>query len=544
MITKYKIIVLTLSLIYSNLIVYAAVSQDKNQIAIPLDTDISKQPDLITSEDDEFLEKCLSVGEVNDQVISMLLTKILSKPNFLLPNKNWWLIKLFFMLTSPLSASVNNLVIATNSNITPSLILVTQFPVPLYIINVCCLLDKLKINCHQGIKHIINNIKKNKVKSCYSLINILVSIYLAYLSTLIDSRATGDAYVWIFSYFTDSTKILDIAYNLGYFLAIFYKGALNGVFFFNLINEIFHKTGIGYLLKITPSLKVNEKELSYNYHKNKLKNLIRYGSIENSINKSINYLKNRNLNTVSDIANLQLHCSEENYHKKSTVNVYINVFKCCFIFTITAFCAEASRQIYTSKLILKEFIEKHANSTVKDSYTFLLNNNQTFTCNSIDNCIHTMDIDAIDVNSSDISDILSLNRDGIIANILKGIGVAASTASIIIILVNYIWKIKTKPIFKKTLFTSYFQRKNIIPSMVAGTLFISGYYYMKNIYDVSLVAEKSNDLLQKSEQVTFMPVTASVLLTISSLVFTFFRGMYFLVDMTRTIMYLLGKRCN
>ena len=107
-------------------------------------------------------------------------------------------------------------------------------------------------------------------------------------------------------------------------------------------------------------------------------------------------------------------------------------------------------------------------------------------------------------------------------------------------LADYFWKTKTKKTFRKTLISSYFKAKNIIPAIVAGSLWVSGYYYMENIYNVSAIAKKSNDLLYKAKKVTFVPVAASVALAISTIGFTCSRGMSFLVNVARFTMHIMN----
>ena len=529
------VILLIYFILCTNLVCYGDTTQ------IPVNNEINKQATLVIAENDNLLENCLYLNEIDDFIILELLTKLLKTPGFLLINNNWWLFKIFLMLIIPLSASVNNLGITTHDNITIGLLLVTQFTIPLNILNAFILLDRLKTVYDQGIKNTIKVCKQNIPKTIYYLTNIAISIYLSYLSSLIDTQTSGHAYAWIFSKFTNSKKTLKSAYHLGYILNLMCVLALSSVFFFNLINEIFHQTGIGYLLKLSPSLKYNVKELSYYQHVNNLRKIIHYSDTETAIKRSKDYLVNNNLNTTIDIANLQLHCSEKSYHEKSVANIYINLVKFGFIVTMAVFCAEAFRQIFSSKLLLQDFIEDYANITSNNYYSFLLNNNQVFTCDTIDHCINNIDINAINISKKEINHLLSLNQDGILANSLKGIAVSTNTAAMLIMFANYAWKIKNKKLFRDVIFTSYYDKKNIIPVIVATSLLVSGYYYMQNIYNVSTIAEKSNDLLSRSSDKIFLPVTASVILAISSTGFTCSRGVCFLVNITNYSIYLINK---
>jgi hypothetical protein len=487
------------------------------------------------------------INEVDDNYeifILNLLERILSKRKVLLANSYWISWKIFFLALIPLSVGINNLVLAVNNDITPSLILLTQFTVPLNIYNAFNILNKTRVIYKDGLKKNINNCKKNIPNSILLLLNGAISIYLAYLSALIDSETSADAYRWIFSSFTNSPDILTGSYYTGYILKLGFCILLNSVFFFNLIDEIKDSTGINWCLRIDKNFAANKQKLIYSKHINTLRAIIYNNCYIDPIDKIENHLIKHQLNNILDIANLQFYCINKDYITSKKFNVFVNITKLCCISTMAVFCSEAFKKIFASKLLLKNFIEDFANHTTNGSYELPLKNHSVFYCNNINDCILRADFNKVDVNANQIDYLLSADKTAIIANVLKGIAISTNTAIILIKLYRYGYMTIQYRIFRQSIIDGAIKKENIIPIIASATLLLSGYYYMQNIYNITPVAEKADDLLNNAGKQSFISAKSAVILSISVIGLTFSKGTLFLIDMSRYFMHVIKKSFN
>jgi hypothetical protein len=476
---------------------------------------------------------------LEEMIIFILLNQEISCENITQINTKHYIIKTVALIIAVFN-SVGILAIGNNNKINAGIILSTQYLTPLYISLMYDIINDISYKSQNGYKHIIKKIVKNKKQSFIMFIKLAISVYLAYLTSTIDIRLSGDGYIWITSHLTNNKKHLNIAYYLGYFNKLILSIVIYSSIFCCLIEDIMYKTSIGYLLGIDPP-PIKDKDAFINKkHIKRLTHIIDPKNRQISSQRVSNYLKKYNINNAFSIAGIQ-NIIINNYYDNKRHNLLLNVFSLIFAGAISMFCSLAFKQVFSSKIMLNNFIVVTGNK-INETLHFTLQNGKTFICKNTKDCVKNIDFNNIYVSENQAKSILDLEKEADIAGILSGISISSSAAFLAISLTSIIFKISKDSLLKKAIKNIYFRKSNIIPYLFCCSVLPSLCFYSMHVASSYPVIEKNNLLLKNIGKKTILSATQSITITLICIHIVASRYMPILADVPRFIKYLVCKK--
>jgi hypothetical protein len=507
-----------------------------------------------------------------DRQLFLSLERLLNKDNFDLMNGRLWLLKAILYGATPFFCGANTLIIAKTGSITAKLILAAQFTVPRTIENICFLIDKGRLSITEGkvlsktynkametFKHPcvwLGKAPQNKqkiVKAVWSVTRLCIGLYLAYAYSLIDAKTAGDAYRWMLEQITSnsSDSSLTAVDNLGYFFNFCYTALLGAIFFYQLIDEILMRSGLGYLIGICPPA---TKDLEYEAYMEDIAELRSRsrlalqdtGNIEKNDNQQLDatvekYLSDRNINSIYNVASLQNCLAAKEKPRTTTTNIAINLFKLFFVAGATVLCGVSFKYIFASGTILRNYVDAVGDEVTEDNYVFKLKSGGNFTCTSVDDCTDGVNFDNIVISDSQKNRLLELNKTADLANILQGVAISADTAVLIISAIGLVYSLATSKLHQRAFKQGLMKKSKIIPAIGAALIFPAMVFYLDNVNNVRPVAKTANRLLESTGQDSFLPVDLGVAATIGVLGATFFLGFRLLSNLPNAIWSTPGK---
>ncbi len=484
-----------------------------------------------------------------DKQLFLSLERLLNKDNFDLMNSRLWLLKAMLYAATPFFCGANTLIIAKTGSVTAKLILAAQFTVPRTIENICFLVDKARLGITE--KTLSNWIKgipdsrQNIIKAMWSVVRLSIGLYLAYAYSLIDAKTAGDAYRWMYESVTSNETALDMHDNVGYFFNFCYTAMLGAIFFYQLIDEIFMRTGLGYVVGISP---LPDKDLEYEAYMEDIAELRSRsrlalqdtGNIEKNDTEQLDviveeYLSDRNINSIYNVASLQNCLAAKEQPRGRYTNIAINLFKLVFVTGATVLCGVSFKYIFASGTILRNYVDAVGNEVSKDNYVFKYKKGGNFSCTSVDDCTDGVDFKNVMITDAQKDKLLELNKTADLANILQGIAISADTAVLIIGACGFLSSLVKSKLHRRAFKQGLIKKSKIIPAIGALLIFPAMVFYLENVNNVRPVAKTANRLLESTGQDSFLPVDLGVASTIGVLGATFFLGFRLLSNLPYAI---------
>jgi hypothetical protein len=476
---------------------------------------------------------------LEEMIIFILLNQEASSKNIAHINTHHYIIKTVALIIAVFN-SVGILAIGNNDKINAGIILSTQYLTPLYISLMYEIINDISYKSKNGYKYIIKKTVKNKKQSFIMFIKLAISIYLAYLTSTIDIRLSGDGYIWMTSHFTNNKKHLNIAYYLGYFNKLILSMAIYSTIFFWIIEDIMYKTSIGYLLGIAPPPTKDKNIFINQKHIKRLTYIIDPENRQISSQRVSNYLKKHNINNAFSIAGMQ-NIIINNYSNDKRYNLLLNIFSLIFTGAISIFCSLSFKQVFSSKIMLNNFILVTGNN-VNETLHFTLKNGTTFICKNIEDCVKGIDFNNIHVSKNQTKAILDLEQEAAVASILSGISISNSAAIFAIYLTSIIFKISNDSLLKKAIKNIYFRKSNIMPYLLCCSILPSLCFYSIHVASSYPIIEKNNLLLKNIGKKTILSATQSITITLICIHILASRYIPILADVPRLIKYLVCKK--
>ena len=478
--------------------------------------------------------------EENRQILLDILDEELNNPDFNRINGNYIGIKLVILVLAIISSGSENLLLTNNKNITAEPIIATQIGVPICTENMYLVIDNFMLEIKNGIKSYIKQASQKKLKTLFIITKIVVSITLAYLAAIVETKTAGDGYRWLFSHVTSDDTSLDAAYYYGRYSRLLFSVNLYGVFFNQLINELLSKTGIGYLFKSYPPPTKNFNQLLMASHVDNLLLMVNQEDIEFSKHNISSYIKANNLNSSFNIADMQDILINQVSEKNKKYNVFINVSKILIIGVTTVFCGVSFKQIFSARLMLENFVEQIGKHT-KGNIVFYLKNGAEISCSSTVACVNNLDFTSILITDKQISELLGSDDIAIMSSMLSGISIASCAAVIILTALDSAVKLSKHSRYKKALKTAYWKHNNLLPYLFCIITVPPMYYGIKNIIDTYPVAEKYDLFLTSIKKDQLLTTKQAMIIAISCVSLTIAKYIPFVANFPRVIKYLIKK---
>ena len=484
------------------------------------------------------LIKSLQKDTTEEMNLFTLLNNEIHNKNIHDINQNHQLIK-FIACILAIFNGVSVFAIGNNDKININIVLSTQYLTPVYVNNMYYIINNASHKSKKGYKHIITNMLENKIKTLETFIKTCISFYLAYLASVTEIKLSGDGYIWILSQFSSNEKHLSIAYNVGYFNKLILYIALNGSLYYSLIDELMYKTGVGYLLGLYISPTKNIDILIRKKHIKRLLSKINTKDLEDSSRILSAYLKDYNLNDAVNIAEMQ-NIIINNYKDNKKHNLFLNASSILFIGVSSAFCGWAFKQVFSAKIILKNFIllaGKKINGTIQ----FTSKNNEKIICKSIEDCIKEIDFTNIYISKEAQKYITSLEQEATTANILGGIAFSSSAVITSMYLFQFISRTSKNDLLKNAIKNIYFRKENIIPYLFCLSILPSLYFYNEYLTLAQPTVEKNNLLLENAGKKTILLAREAIIISMLFINIIASKHLVILADIPRYTRYLFAS---
>jgi hypothetical protein len=478
--------------------------------------------------------------EENRQILLDILDEEINNPDFNRINGNYIGIKLVILVLAIISSGSENLLLTNNKNITAEPIIATQIGVPICTENMYLVIDNFMLEIKNGIKSYIKQASQKKLKTLFIITKIAVSITLAYLAAIVETKTAGDGYRWLFSHVTSDDTSLDAAYYYGRYSRLLFSLNLYGVFFNQLINELLSKTGIGYLFKSYPPPTKNLNQLLMDSHVNNLLLMVSQEDIESTKNNISSYIKANNLNSSFNIADMQNILTNKVAKTNKKYNLFINLSKIVFIGATTVFCGISFKQIFSARLMLENFVDQIGKHT-KGGIIFYFKNGSEVSCSNTVTCVNNLDFTSILITDKQISELLGSDDIAIMSSMLSGISIASCAAVIILTALDSAVKLSKNSRYKKALKTAYLEHNNLLPYLFCMVTIPPMYYGIKNIIDTRPVAEKYDLFLTSIGEDQLLTTNQAVIIAISCVGLTIAKYIPFVANFPRAIKYLIKK---